>query len=87
MKNAIKFKNVNLEKIGNDFLVTGYIKQQKGRTMFTGIIEELGKVKSIETLGNSAKLMIECKTVLERNKNWRQHSSKWYLLNCNKNSR
>lgn len=36
--------------------------------MFTGIIEELGKVKSIETLGNSAKLMIECKTVLERNK-------------------
>ncbi len=26
MKNAIKLKNVNLEKIGNDFLVTGYIK-------------------------------------------------------------
>lgn len=39
--------------------------------MFTGIIEELGKVNSIELLGNSAKLKIECNTVLERNKGWR----------------
>ncbi len=36
--------------------------------MFTGIIEELGKIKNIEIMGNSAKLKIDCKTVLERNK-------------------
>jgi len=36
--------------------------------MFTGIIEELGKVNNIELLGNSAKLKIECNTVLERHK-------------------
>lgn len=50
--------------------------------MFTGIIEELGKIKNIETLGNSAKLMIECNTVLERNQDWRQYCSKWNLSNC-----
>lgn len=38
--------------------------------MFTGIIEELGKVKNIKNTGKSAILEIECKTVLERNKYW-----------------
>lgn len=53
--------------------------------MFTGIIEELGKVNKIKTLGNSAVLEIECNTVLNRNKPRRQHSSKWNMFNCNKN--
>lgn len=39
--------------------------------MFTGIIEEVGKIKRIEKSGNSAILSIECNTVLERYKNWR----------------
>lgn len=39
--------------------------------MFTGIIEELGKVNSITSLGNSAILKIDCNRVLERNKGWR----------------
>jgi len=32
--------------------------------MFTGIIEELGKIKSFELLSNSAKLTIECENIL-----------------------
>lgn len=35
--------------------------------MFTGIIEEVGKIKSIDRKGNSAILKIECREVLERN--------------------
>ena len=36
--------------------------------MFTGIIEEIGKIKKIEKKGNSAVLSIECKKVLEETK-------------------
>ena len=32
--------------------------------MFTGIIEELGKIKSFKLLTNGAKLVIECKSIL-----------------------
>lgn len=32
--------------------------------MFTGIVEELGKIKSFELLSNGAKLTIECKNIL-----------------------
>ncbi len=39
--------------------------------MFTGIVEEIGKVKSIEKKGNTAILVIECNKVLERNKSRR----------------
>ena len=39
--------------------------------MFTGIIEEVGKVKKIKKLTTSATIVIECSKVLERNKNWR----------------
>lgn len=35
--------------------------------MFTGIIEEVGKVKELSKRGNSAVLSIECSKVLERN--------------------
>lgn len=34
--------------------------------MFTGIIEEVGKIKEINKKGNSAVLSIECKNVLNR---------------------
>jgi riboflavin synthase len=33
--------------------------------MFTGIIEELGTVESIETRGSASRLRIDCRTVLE----------------------
>lgn len=39
--------------------------------MFTGIIEEIGKIKRVEKRGSSAILSIECNKVLERYKNWR----------------
>lgn len=39
--------------------------------MFTGIIEELGKIKEVNKTGKTATLNIECKKVLERNKNRR----------------
>ena len=32
--------------------------------MFTGIVEELGKIKSFETLSSGAKLTVECKNIL-----------------------
>ena len=32
--------------------------------MFTGIVEELGKIKSFETLSSGAKLNVECKNIL-----------------------
>jgi len=33
--------------------------------MFTGIIEELGRVRSVETLGENARIVIEARTVTE----------------------
>ena len=39
--------------------------------MFTGIIEELGRIESIKVTGNSAMLKVGCKKVLERNENRR----------------
>ena len=36
--------------------------------MFTGIVEELGKIKKIEKLSNGAKLVIECKNILSDDK-------------------
>lgn len=39
--------------------------------MFTGIVEETGKIKKIEKRGGSAVLEIECKNVLERYKSRR----------------
>lgn len=36
--------------------------------MFTGIVEETGKVKKFEKSGKSASLEIECNKVLERYK-------------------
>lgn len=36
--------------------------------MFTGIIEELGRVRSVETLGENARIVIEARTVTEDTK-------------------
>ncbi len=36
--------------------------------MFTGIIEEVGKIENISILGNSAKLKVNCQNVLEGTK-------------------
>lgn len=42
--------------------------QYKGETMFTGIIEEVGKIKEIKRDGMSLRLAILCKDVLEGTK-------------------
>lgn len=59
MKNAVELEDLKLEKIDKDYLITRYYKEE---LMFTGIIEEIGKIKNI----NNGKLSIECKKVLER---------------------
>ncbi len=59
MKNAVELEELKLEKIDKDYLITRYYKEE---LMFTGIIEEIGKIKNI----NNGKLSIECKKVLER---------------------
>lgn len=59
MKNAVELEDLRLEKIDKDYLITRYYKEE---LMFTGIIEEIGKIKNI----NNGKLSIECKKVLER---------------------
>ena len=80
MKDAVELENLKVEQIDRDYLLT---RIHKEALMFTGIIEELGKIKSIE----NGKLSIECKKVLERKQCRRQHSSKWNMPYCNKYKR
>ncbi len=46
-------------------------KNKGSEEVFTGIVEEIGKIRGIERKGNSAVLTIACHKVLQRNKGGR----------------
>lgn len=47
--------------------------------MFTGIVEEVGKVRYIQLNGNSGVLAVKAAKVLEGTKNRRQYCGKWSM--------
>ena len=63
---AIQFHDVKLHPItSNEFAVEAWLeKSVSDLEMFTGIIEELGTVASLEARSAGARLVIECQTVL-----------------------
>ena len=75
MNDAAYVKSIKLHRFGEDFAVEGYLKilivNDSGH-MFTGIIEEVGKVAQIEQRGENRRITIHAENTSKRNKNRRQ---------------